>query len=157
MRNSSAPQLDPEYQDASTISPAGPSVLASERSQTGLENSADPSSGAWREPTFGVAGSLYAATARSAGRINAASVSEEEYKNLLGERQKLLDRKLSGTISRKEEIRLQYVRWSLDRVEDARHGASLEALESAVAKYEQFLTEVEQLKSQIETHAHGHR
>jgi len=131
--------------------------MAAGQSQAGLANTTDPSSNVWKMASFGVASSLYAATARSAGRINAASVSDEEYRNLLGERQRLLDRKFGGTISRKEEIRLEYIRWSLDRVEDAKHGASLEALDNAVAKYSQFLADVEELKSQLETRAHGKR
>ena len=78
---------------------------------------------ALRVPDFGSRGEVYATTARLAGRLNAASISEEEHTALLEERQLLLDKVFDGTISRKEEIRLDYVRWSLDRIEDAKHGS----------------------------------
>jgi len=42
----------------------------------------------------------------------------------------VLDKKFAEIITRKEENRLEYVRWSLDRIEDAKYGQSLELLEA---------------------------
>jgi hypothetical protein len=92
---------------------------------------------------------LYADMARQAGRLNAASVSEEEYQLLLAKRQALLDKELYGTISRKEAAALELVRWDLDRIEDARFGPALDVLEDAVARYEKFVTEINDLRAQI--------
>ena len=50
----------------------------------------------------------------------------------------LLDKKFDGHITRKELNRLEYVRWSLDRIEDAKHGETLDILEMAISRYEQF-------------------
>jgi len=61
----------------------------------------------------------------------------------------LLDKKFSGTITRKEENRLEYIRWSLDRVEDARHGEALERLEDAVRQYEDFLSDLRYLEREL--------
>lgn len=92
---------------------------------------------------------IYAATAREAGRINAAKISQQEYQNWLDERQALLDKKFAGTMTRVESNRLQYVLWSLDRIEDARHGAELEHLELLASSLESFQSSVEQLRSDL--------
>jgi hypothetical protein len=103
-------------------------------------------------PNFSVSNQVYAVTARIAGRLNAATVSEEEHKSLLDERQALLDKKLDGTITRWEENRLEYVRWSLDRIEDAKYGYVLDELENRIHAYEQFLSEIDNLRAQLEQH-----
>lgn len=86
---------------------------------------------------------------RMAGRINAASISEAEHNALLRERQRLLDRKFAGELTRQESNRLEYVRWSLDRIEDARHGDALDSLEASVANYERFLSDLQALDRKI--------
>ena len=65
------------------------------------------------------------------------------------ERQELLDKKFLGSITRRELNRLEYVRWSLDRIEDAIHGPALDVLEDSVSMYEQFLSEVRGLEVQL--------
>ena len=100
-------------------------------------------------PNFGAYSEAYAVAAKLAGRINAASVSEAEHNNLLRERQALLDKKLTKTITRTESNRLEYVRWSLDRIEDAKHGQALDMLDGYVSKYEKFLEEVQNLEEQL--------
>jgi hypothetical protein len=98
----------------------------------------------------------HAQNARIAGRLNAASATEEELKALLAERRKLLDKKLSGDITRKESNRLEYVRWSLDRIEDARHGPTLDLLESAVFRYESIAEEIRSLRAALAEAAKRH-
>lgn len=93
---------------------------------------------------------VYAETSRLAGRINAAAVSETEHKELLREREDLLKKKFDETISRRELNRLEYVRWSLDRIEDAKYGNVLEALDSAVTRYEKILDELNALGLRLE-------
>jgi hypothetical protein len=73
-----------------------------------------------------------------AGRLNAASISEDEHADLLRQRQALLDKELAGTIDRSEKNKLEYVRWSLDRIEDARYGQEMDALEETIKRYERF-------------------
>lgn len=104
---------------------------------------------AFTVPDFGTRGALYALTARLAGRVNAANISEKEHEELLHERQKLLDKILDGSISRSESLRLEYVRWSLDTIEDAKHGYILDALEDAVAVFERFAADVANLNTQL--------
>jgi len=112
----------------------------------------------FESPRFdALGGAQYAQTARIAGRINATSVSDEEHRALLSERQTLLDKKLEGTISREQSNRLEYVRWSLDRIEDAKHGQALDLLEGHVARYEHFLAEVETLAFDLQRAAKKRR
>ncbi len=94
----------------------------------------------------------YALAARVAGRINAASISDDEHQALLDERRALLDKKFAGNMSRKDQNRLNYVRWSLDRIEDAKNGFVLDALESAVAQYEQLHDDIQNFRLQLEQH-----
>lgn len=89
------------------------------------------------------------AQARVAGRMNAAAVSEEEVKSLLAERASLLQKKYETSLTPVENRRLTYVRWSLDRIEDARKGMQLDLLESRVTEYEAFLDEIRSLNDQI--------
>jgi len=115
------------------------------------------SSATSRLPDFGDYAEVYAVTARIAGRINATNVSEQERNSLLRERQVLLDKKLGGTITGKEANRLEYVRWSLDRIEDAQHGLTLDALESSVVRYEKFLAEVQALQEELRQLTKGNK
>ncbi|SRR5258708_975576 len=101
-------------------------------------------------PTFVAYGEVYAAASRRAGRMNAASISDTEHQALLLERQLLLDKKFAGGISRTDSNRLAYVRWSLDRIEDAKHGATLDVLEHSISSYEQFSKDIAALQSQIQ-------
>ena len=94
---------------------------------------------------------------RQAGRLNAASISDEEHDQLLQERQDLLDKLFVGTISRKETLRLEYVRWSLDRIEDARFGRVLDVIESNVELYERFSFDLSRLQEDLMRHAGAQR
>lgn len=86
-------------------------------------------------------------TLRNAGRLVASQVSEEEHQALLRERQELLDKLFAKNISRHEQIRLDYVRWSLDRIDDAAHGADLDRIEATIDRYEHFLSELDDFKA----------
>jgi hypothetical protein len=73
--------------------------------------------------------------AKSTARLNASKVPNSEIKSLYEERQRLVAKQLDETITKTELIRLEYVRWSLDRVEDAQHGASLDELERGIEQF----------------------
>jgi hypothetical protein len=79
-----------------------------------------------------------AEAARQAGRANASLVSQEEHQALLDERQQLLDLLFSETISTSQKRRLEFVRWNLDRIEDAQTGKYLDQLELLVNMREGF-------------------
>ncbi len=100
-------------------------------------------------PDFGRYDSAFAITSRIAGRINAASIPDAEHEEFLRERQRLLDKKFAGTISREEAHRLEYIRWTLDRIDDAKHGLVLESLEGHVRGYEQFQADLHSLINQL--------
>jgi hypothetical protein len=94
-------------------------------------------------------GSAYAVNSRLLGRLNTTMVKPAEYEGLLKERQALLDKKFDGTMTRVDENRLEYVRWSLGRIQDARSGPALDALESMVAGYQQFLGDMRNFEQQL--------
>jgi hypothetical protein len=108
-------------------------------------------------PEFNVSPDLYALASKRAGRVNAASVPDNEVRDLLDERQRLLERFFDGTLTRREEIRLQYVRWNLDRIEDARFGVDLDAIEGYVIEYERLRDQVEKLSEELGKNQKGAR
>jgi hypothetical protein len=79
----------------------------------------------------------------------ASQVSEKEHHELLRERQALLDKLFAKTISRREEIRLEYVRWSLDRIEDAKHGGDLDRIEDTINRMEHFLAGLDKFTANL--------
>jgi|GEM_PF-3128160 hypothetical protein len=87
--------------------------------------------------------------AKLAGRLNASTASDKEYNELLAERQRLVDKRLDGTITKKESIRLQYVRWSLDRIEDAKHGRNLDRLAARIDELDKVREHLEGLQKQL--------
>lgn len=106
---------------------------------------------------FGVAADLYAVTSRRAGRLNAASISDAEVDNLMRERQVLLDKKFDETMTRGDEVRLRYIQWQLDTIDDARHGEQLDMLEEWVARYEQFQKDLNLFQTELSRHKRGTR
>jgi len=135
-RTSSAAQLEIDF------SAQLQSEAASEKPSKTLLSSAPTS--------FTAQGAAFAATSRMAGLRNASVVSDREIRDWLGERQKLLDKWEAGTITKADEVRLAYVNWNLDRVEAAKHGHVLSALEQAVAEYEGLATEIRALQEWLE-------
>ena len=92
-----------------------------------------------------------AEAARLAGRLNAAQTSPAEERNWLKERETLLKKQMVGVeLTRGEMARLQYVRWNLARIEDARVGPKLDELESVITKYESFLSEISRLRRDLD-------
>jgi hypothetical protein len=74
-----------------------------------------------------------------------------EEREWLTERERLLSKQMEGVeLTRAEIVRLQYVRWNLARIEDARVGPRLDELESNITKYEEFLTEVSHLRRDLD-------
>jgi len=140
MKYSSAAQLNLEYEGHTASEEIG--GLGSIGSRTTATDAAHSPSSIAYDPA-------YAANARIAGRINAASISEHEHEALLKERAHLLNKKFEDTATRQELNRLEYVRWSLDRVEDAKYGHVLEALDDAVTRYENVLAELKKLEGKL--------
>lgn len=125
------------------------SAGSTSRSARSRKSRADDSIVPLEVPEFGSNRRAAADASRMAGRINAANISKEEIESLLRQRQEILDLKFSNNMTRKDEIKLEYILWSLDRIEDARHGAVLDMLESGVSRYEQFMVDVQSLVDQL--------
>lgn len=145
MKRSSARQLEFSY-------PAEEAPVAVSPISPDLAGSSEATSPTLTAPDFETYGVAYAATARLAGRLNASAITQQEHDRLLSERKRLLDKKLGGTITREESNKLEYVRWSLDRIEDAKHGQALDVLASHVSTYERFLADLEALSTQLKGH-----
>ncbi len=76
-------------------------------------------------------------------------LSQESIDAFLEERETLVKKKLAGDISKREETRLTFVRWQLDRVDDAIFGPRLDTLERMTEVYEGFASNIKTVLSQI--------
>jgi hypothetical protein len=153
MRTSSARQL--ELSDLNTID-----HIQSDQGAVGSVEKARPLSGASVTeftPLSAPSASAYAVASRLLGRLNTTMVEPQELKDLLRERQQLLDKKFDRSITRQEENRLEYIRWSLERIEDARSGQSLDVLEGLVGGYRQFISDMNTFGSQLQRAASKRR
>jgi hypothetical protein len=138
MRSMSATKLIHSYElDETSGAPVSSPIQSA--------SSANPS--AFQLPNFDYGEA--AAAARIAGRRNALRTTESEHDSLLLERQVLLNKHFSGEISRKERNRLEYVRWQLDRIEDAHYGDATDFLEGAIERYERLSKDMKDLTNQL--------
>jgi hypothetical protein len=145
MKRSSANLID------STQSMADPDLSSSTESTVGVSSLSLPN----LRP---IDRNIDSQMAKRAGRMNASAISPEEERALHTERLELLKKQLTTQLTRRELNRLQYVRWSLDRIEDAKSGEAMDVLERRIAQYEQFAEQVKDLQMQLERHrAHGSR
>jgi hypothetical protein len=164
MRRSSATQLELDLivdrvADTSFAPPVGPGIGSRESSaptppSPSVNDISSSSSAPFRIPNAGVDQEVYAVTARQASRLNASAISEQERAHLLREREALLDKQYSGGLTRSQTMRLRYVRWTLDRIDDAVYGEALDDLERSVDKYEQFLSDLQGLRDQLDKKQH---
>ncbi|THV13863.1 hypothetical protein [Rhizobium rhizophilum] len=141
------------FRESVTISDpaAGANFSAAASVSSSRLSGTESNAGSFETPNFAPK-SVYAVTSKVAGRLNATAVSAAEHQALLDERQKLLDRKFSGEFTRRDENRLAYVRWSLDRIEDAQYGPELDKLEEHISQYENLLGEITKFTAQLERH-----
>jgi hypothetical protein len=98
---------------------------------------------------MGASSDVVAAAVRIAGRLNASSISPAEISVLMREHQLLAQKVVEGSISRPEQNRLDYVRWSLERIEDAKYGEGLDVVEKNVAGYERVARDLRTLQKQL--------
>lgn len=103
-------------------------------------------------PEFAKVDPANAVAARLAGRANALQISESDHREFVRERARLINKKLVGEATKRELNRLEYVQWTLDRIEDAKFGQSLEALDDYARQYENFLSEIEELRARLDGH-----
>ncbi len=90
---------------------------------------------------------------RPAGRVDPASLATDaEYDELNREHRLLAEREVLGELSRKERLRLQMVRWHLDRIESARYGLGRDVLEKVVERQEALATRVQELVDGLREH-----
>jgi hypothetical protein len=70
-------------------------------------------------------------------------------KMLVEERNYLVNKKFKEGLTDKEERRLIYIRWQLDRIDDAEYGETLDLYESIADQYDIFAHDIKELLIQI--------
>ena len=84
-----------------------------------------------------------------ANRAVTRRIPLETRKKLISEHQNLVRKKYGDGLSRREERRLNLVRWELDRIDDAEIGPQMNVLEAFTDANEQFAHEIEKLMNQL--------
>ena len=107
-------------------------------------------------PSFDL-GRGQAEVAKNAGRLNAAAIPPEEERALVERHRQLVAKKLAGTITKNDAAMLAYVRWSLDRIADAKHGDALDRLEGQIRQYEDFAESLQRFEQQLRHEASRRR
>ncbi|HEY2919118.1 MAG TPA: hypothetical protein VGK77_09020 [Candidatus Binatia bacterium] len=87
---------------------------------------------------------------REASREVASLATDEEYEALLGEHAELTEKHFGTGLSRSERLKLQMVRWSIDRIEDARYGRTLDVLESLALTQEFMAMRLDRTSENVE-------
>jgi hypothetical protein len=85
-------------------------------------------------------------------KINRAitrKMPEAERKQIISERNQLVQKQFKVSLSIKEEKRLKYIRWQLDRIDDAESGEFLDYLEKITEAHEKFAKELNAFLTQI--------
>lgn len=152
MRSSSASQTNEEFSEVRRV---GAETYNGNQSPSSFLESQNTAADTLSLPDFDARN--YAATSKIAARVNSANVSQAEVEKLLRERRALLDLKANGQASQRDLNRLAYVRWSLDRIEDARYGQGFDLLEEKVIAYERLLKEIQVLNGQLASQQRGRR
>lgn len=133
--------------------------LVSQRTNSGgLQGLASPTRGADIHTMSEVAspdfsrynGARSSSTALATARMSARQVDPSEVDRLMSEHRRLAQQKILGVFSHRDEVRLEYVRWSLDRIEDAVSGAELDMLSAEVALYRQLGKDLQSLRESVD-------
>lgn len=86
---------------------------------------------------------------RIAARINAANIDPKEIAALEKEHRSLVQKKFASDFTKADQRRLNFVRWSLDRIQDARYGHALDKLEQAVELHERMGQNINRLVAEL--------
>lgn len=98
------------------------------------------------QPTFAVPTEDF----RLWNRAAAMQIPDVDRHGLLGNREELLRKKYKGGgLSKSEERLLAFVRWQLDRIDDAELGHQLDALEKIAEVHEHFASRMETILDQM--------
>ena len=92
---------------------------------------------------------LLVQSAKITARRNAINVTKEEVEAFLSERKNLIVKQLESELNRNEMCRLEYINWSLDRIDDAKDGYGLDILETMAERYEEFLEEIRKFRNDL--------
>jgi hypothetical protein len=96
-------------------------------------------------------GGLPSDAIRKINRLVTSLAPEAERQKILQERNELVRRQFKGGISEREEKRLEFLRWQLDRFDDADRGEALDRLEIITQTHEKFAKELTSFLDQVNT------
>lgn len=86
---------------------------------------------------------------RQINRVITRKIPQSERQQIIDERNQLVRKQFKGGLSVKEENRLKYVRWQLDRIDDAETGGFLDYLQIITEGHEKFAKELQGLLGQM--------
>lgn len=93
--------------------------------------------------------SFYAEQIRKMNRDISKLIPEDEKNSLMDEHRELVKKKMSLQLSAAEQRRLQFVRWQLDRIDDAESGDQLDRLEYLIRSQQNFSEDIQLIFSRF--------
>jgi hypothetical protein len=102
------------------------------------------------DPWLGATGEFSPDNIRKINRAITRKIPEAEKKRIIHERNQLVQKQFKAGLSIKEKRRLKYVRWQLDRIDDAESGEFLDYLEKLTEGHEKFAKELNGFLTQIQ-------
>ncbi|MGO9091475.1 MAG: hypothetical protein ACLQGU_12475 [bacterium] len=91
------------------------------------------------------------AIVRKLNREVSKKIPQSEKKKLMREHLDLVKKRARTGLERSENLRLQLIRWKLDRIEDAEHGEEIDKLEAIIRAKEALAKDLEKIVSQFES------
>lgn len=83
-------------------------------------------------------------------RANTSKISQAERDKIFNERDELVEKKFKTHLSAQEERRLTYIRWQLDRFDDAESGEFLDYIGKITESHEKLAEELKGFTGEIE-------
>jgi hypothetical protein len=93
---------------------------------------------------------VFLRSSREASRSLAQFIPDEEHSELLKRHSSLVEKRFTEGLTRSEELDLQLIRWNLDRIDDAKFGASLDFLERIASSQENLAERITNTLSAME-------
>jgi len=91
----------------------------------------------------------FATEAKLLGRKVSRKIPKEYYQKICEEYSTLTDKMFAEDLTRKEEVRRIYLKWTKDRLEDAYYGEQLDYLEALIDVQDNISNEIKKLVREI--------
>jgi hypothetical protein len=91
----------------------------------------------------------FSETIKKMNRELAKKISLQDEKYFITKHSELVRKKFTGGLSNDEQKQLDFIRWQMDRIDDARNGEHMDHLTQIIESHEEFAQDLEKILSKI--------